>query len=474
MAQKEPTVSWQVLLDDAQWEREARAPSAVEDSEKPGQRPVLPRRWLLVGTALLVLVLLGGGLLLWQRAQSGLAEMQREIEEAALREVDAQRQGNPRLAAALLDPAADAEWRERLVAQLMADSSAPPVPVVEEMEWVDGVALVRLSITDPDLPQPSRSARFYRESAGGWLRTPPVASFWGAAESWEGVHFTFRFQTRDRAAVLSAGPRVEAVYLQLRRDLGLPLLPTPRVVVVRPDDRPVEFDFLSGELRHPSPQLLELPAGIGDEDALFRSLILYLINELVRESFDRYAYGQAWMWSNLTESGLRNWLQWESGVSHTGLAVLVPWLLETAPTAAGHPPAGVAEECQLMNALGIRMFLLPCTPGIQFSRPNRSSALELVRLTTTYDFDFTQDANAAGTPSGPMWREESRHEIVAATTIFLYAVEVYGVERLPAFLDALGEHRGWSGVLPAAFGVSVEEFEAGWRGWLAVEFGVAG
>ncbi len=474
MAEKEPTVSWQVLLEDAQWEREAKAPLASTERAESGRRWVLPRRWWITAALVLVLSSLGGGLFLWQRAQSGLAEMQREIEKAALREADAQRQRNPRLALALLDPAADPEWRERLVEQSMADSSGPPVPVVEEMEWVDGVALVRLSITDPDLPQTSRSVRFYRESAGGWLRTPPVASFWGAGESWEGEYFSFRFQTRDRAAVLSAGPQVDAVYLALRQNLGLPILPTRRVVVVRPDDRPVELDFPSGELRHPSPQLLELPAGIGDEDALFRSLTLYLINELVRESFDRYAYGQAWMWSNLTESGLRNWLQWESGVVDISLGDLIPWLLATDPDAPVQLPVGVAEQCQLMNALGVGMLLLPCTPGIQFSRPNRPSVLELARLTTTYDFDFTQDANAAGTPSGPMWREESRQEIVAATTIFLYAGETYGVARLPTFLEAVGDYRGWTGVLPAAYGVSVAEFEAGWRGWLAAEFGVKG
>ena len=474
MAEKEPTVSWQVLLDDAQWEREAKAPLAPTESAKPRRHWVLPRRWLLLGALVLVLVLLIGGLFLWQRAQQGLADMEDEIEKAALVEASAQSQHNPRLAAALLDPAADPEWREGIVERLMADSSTPSASAVESLEWVDGIALVHLSITDPDLPLPSRSVRFYRESAAGWLRTAPVVSFWGAAETWEGEHFSFGFHERDREAVLAAAPQVEAAYLQLRQDLGLPVLPTHRSVLVRPDDRPLEFDFPTGELRHPSPQLLDLPAGVSDESALFRSLILYLINELVRESFDRYAYGQAWMWSNLTESGLRNWLQLESGVLDTSPALLLPWLLEMDPQTERELPAGVAEECQLFTELDARLLLLPCISGMQPSRPNRSSVLELARLTTTYDFDFTQDANAAGTPSGPMWREETRQEIVAATTIFLYATETYGVARLPAFLEALGDHRGWTDVLPAAYGVSVDEFETGWRGWLAAEFGVKG
>ena len=303
--------------------------------------------------------------------------MQQEIEKTALLEANAQSQHNPRLAAALLDPAADPEWRERIVAQLMADHSAPPASAVESLEWADGVALVHLSSTDSDLPLPSRFVRFYRESAAGWLSTSPVASFWGAAETWEGEHFFFGFYQRDRAAVLAAAPRVEVVYVELRQDLGLPILPTRRRVLVRADDRPLEFDFPSGKLRLPSPQLLNLPAGISDESALFCSLTLYLINDLVRESFDRYAYGQAWMWSNLTESGLRNWLQLESGILDVSLAALLPWLLEVDPQAERELPAGGAEQCQLMNGLDMRMLLLPCTPGIQSSRPNRSSVLDL-------------------------------------------------------------------------------------------------
>lgn len=114
--------------------------------------------------------------------------------------------------------------------------------------------------------------------------------------------------------MLLAAPQVESVYQQLRGKLGLPLLPTYKTVVVQPDDRPLSFDFPSGELRQPSPHLLNLPDTISHENALFRSLIFYQINELVRESFDRYGYGRAWMWSNLTESALRNWLQMESGV----------------------------------------------------------------------------------------------------------------------------------------------------------------
>ncbi|MBI3959758.1 MAG: hypothetical protein HY328_13190, partial [Chloroflexi bacterium] len=441
MAEKEPTVSWQVLLDDAHWEQEAKAPLAQTDITPPRRRWVFPRRWLVLGALLLAVIVLVGGLLLWQRAQNGLALVEQEIEKAALLEATAQSQQNPRLAAALLDPATAPEWRDGIVERLVADQSAPPVPAVGRLELAEGVALVHLSLNDPDLPLPSRVVRFYRDDDAGWRRTSPVASFWGAAETWEGEHFLFRFYQRDRMAALAAGPQVEAAYIRLRQHLGLPLLPTRQVVIIRPDDRPLEFDFPSGELRQPSPHLLVLPVGVSDESALFRSLIIYLINGLVRESFDRYAYGPSWMWSNLTESGLRNWLLLKSGVLDIDQRVLIAWLLDQEAQAERRLPVGLAEECQLMDGLDVRVLLLACTPDMHASLPRRSSALRLSRLTTTYEFDFTRDANASSNPSGSMWRTETRREIVATTTLFLYAAQAYGVERFSALLEALGDHR---------------------------------
>ena len=472
MAKKEPAVSWQVLLDDAHWEQEAKAPIPQEESERPQRRWHLPRRWLVVGLLSLVGLVLVGGFLLWQRAQRGLALMEGEIGKAVFLEATAQAQGNPRLAAALLDPRTDSGWQDGVVDGLMADTSAPPLPAVEEVEWGEGVALARLLLTDPDLPLPSQVTRFYRDSDAGWLRTAPDASFWGAAESWEGERFIFRFYQRDREAVLAAAPQVDAVYIQMRQSLALPPLPNHQIVVVRPDDRPLEFNFPSAELRQPSPHLLTLPVPVSHASALFRSLTIYLINELVRESFDRYGFGEGWMWSNLTESGLRNWLLLQSGVLTVDQKILFPWLLDAQAQVERNFPPGVAEECQLMDGLGVHLLLLSCTADIHASLPSRFSILRLSRLVTTYDFDFSRDANVSSVPSGPMWRAETRREIVAATTIFLYAVESYGIERFPALLEALGDQRSWAGALPAVYGVTADAFEEGWRGWLAAEFGV--
>lgn len=471
MAEKEPAVSWQVLLDDAHWDGDAPPPAPLENPE-PARAFVIPRRWWLLGAGLLLGVVVVGGLIFWQRAQAGLAAVQDEIGAVVLLEATAQAGKNPRLAAALLDPQADAAWRAGIVEAQMKDTSAPATVAVEQMELAEGVALVHLLLTDPDLPQPSRVVRFYREEAAGWLRTPPVADFWGEAEAWEGEHFTIRFRQQDRAAVLGAGPRLEEAYIRLRQSVGLPVLPVRRVVVIAADDQPALLDPHSGELHHPSPALLSLPVGVGPDEALYRSLIAYLISEIVRESFDRYAYGESWMWSNLTESGLRNWLLLEADVLVMERPALFAWLFDAEAQAAWTLPAELAAECQLLNGLAVPPPLFVCTPDIHAGRPSRFSATRLARLITTYDFDFVRDANFNSNPSGPMWRAETRREIAAATTIFSYAVHSYGVERLPHLLAALGDYRTWLEALPGAYGVTPDEFEAGWQRWLAAEYGV--
>jgi hypothetical protein len=52
-----------------------------------------------------------------------------------------------------------------------------------------------------------------------------------------------------------------------------------------------------------------------------------------------------------------------------------------------------------------------------------------------------------------------------------YAVAIHGRECLPTLLEALGKHNTWEGVIPGVFGVSDDEFEAGWQAYLADQYG---
>ena len=56
--------------------------------------------------------------------------------------------------------------------------------------------------------------------------------------------------------------------------------------------------------------------------------------------------------------------------------------------------------------------------------------------------------------------------------LFEYAVQRYGRERLPELLFETRPPTTWQTLIPAVFDVSIEDFEAGWRAWLAEAYGL--
>jgi hypothetical protein len=62
---------------------------------------------------------------------------------------------------------------------------------------------------------------------------------------------------------------------------------------------------------------------------------------------------------------------------------------------------------------------------------------------------------------------------VALATVMEYAAETYGPERIPLLLAALNQHARAETLIPAVFGVSAIDFEAGWQAYLAEQYGVS-
>jgi hypothetical protein len=63
-------------------------------------------------------------------------------------------------------------------------------------------------------------------------------------------------------------------------------------------------------------------------------------------------------------------------------------------------------------------------------------------------------------------------QTLALATLIEYVVTTYGREQLPALLAALGQHESWETLIPAIYGVSAIEFEAGWQAYLAAHYGL--
>jgi hypothetical protein len=61
-------------------------------------------------------------------------------------------------------------------------------------------------------------------------------------------------------------------------------------------------------------------------------------------------------------------------------------------------------------------------------------------------------------------------QAVALATLVEYAVATYGHERLPALVAGMGQYNSWETLIPAVFGVSTAEFEAGWQVYLKAHY----
>jgi hypothetical protein len=62
-------------------------------------------------------------------------------------------------------------------------------------------------------------------------------------------------------------------------------------------------------------------------------------------------------------------------------------------------------------------------------------------------------------------------EAIALSTVIEYSVGVYGAESLPALLEGLNRYETWDLLVPAVYGVSPAEFEAGWQEYIAAHYG---
>jgi hypothetical protein len=64
-------------------------------------------------------------------------------------------------------------------------------------------------------------------------------------------------------------------------------------------------------------------------------------------------------------------------------------------------------------------------------------------------------------------------ETILTAALLDYIAATYGPEQIGVLWPFLRESKEWATLIPAVFGVSVAEFEAGWQAYLAEIAGVA-
>jgi hypothetical protein len=76
---------------------------------------------------------------------------------------------------------------------------------------------------------------------------------------------------------------------------------------------------------------------------------------------------------------------------------------------------------------------------------------------------------ASITPSEP---SDDLAEIIGLAIVLEYAATTYGPQRIATFIANTPHYSSWETLIPATFGVPLTDFEKGWRGYLAEQYGV--
>jgi hypothetical protein len=272
--------------------------------------------------------------------------------------------------------------------------------------------------------------------------------------------------------VADAAPRLEQLYARLRRDFGLAATEAAQVipveVVTEPQPPGLRYMHRAYTLIVPSPALLEVPLELEAGDALYQAAVYPLASLVLREV--QHAYPPIWM-NNATHwwpllAALPLWAVWDEGgplaASH---ADIVRWLLHNAQASAPSVYQTLPDDYARLCAAYQVWHLMPADMGIPLACTAGDTTKWSKRWTPALPLRLDElPTRAMSYSSVPSY---SASQMLGMATLIEYVVATYGRAALPRLVTALGEHAGWHTLIPAVFGVSAAEFEAGWHAYLA-------
>ncbi len=470
LVRKKSELSWQVADDDEAWRKLTEQASAAGEPSAAARQGTRARH-RLVGAALfaaLFAVVLAG--YLYRQASAGLTQTESEL--AAMVEVERWAAASESEVAltATLDPAAPAVWRTRILLENVHSDPGPlteaPAAGARPIRFRDDIALIE--VTDHSVTGASYVAqRFYRQTEAGWVRTSPRPELWGPMRHRETDFFIFHFRERDDASVRAVAAEIDEAYADWRAELGLPApdLAMKRTVYVTvpatPDFDMLTFRFIQGSLEIPSPLLLPLREDASPAQALEQTIRQALINDLFRERQERFPVPL--MWHSLLE-GVRMWELQQASNS-------VAWNVDVMRWLYAEWPAIQASERQLHeyeadwlcdvssgSAPLIENRLLPD----DCAGEDPDQLLMWIPLPPQGLHDLLGLYDEPGLPSSQRHWVQSWQRRAGLASVVNYGVETYGRDTLPMLLLATAKHENWDTLIPAVYGVSLEQFEAGW------------
>lgn len=477
MLKRRAKLEWEFLADkdkdkDKPW---PSMPQNVEDrAEQDGN--LLIRRAILFSLTMAFFLIAGiGGAYARQEALKGVEAIEQEVQAVVEAGEWVQHEAPELSADVLVDDSASSyvQWmvtKEQDLLAAKANGHASKLDAhIHDLFLTGGTAVAEVILTGlapaHGTPPVYRETRFYRETEQGWLRTQPDPALWGALRTLETDHLIWRYRQRDEAPVIGVAQQIDALYGQLQRDYGLAQSPeeAKQVIDVQVDAVPgiisPLMDTPTEAIVVPSPSMYIVPVEWTDAEILGQSVALILLENMWIRAVEQHRIER----SRSLLFGIRLWQLWETrlGLSEWRDDV-VRWLYGDVASDADESEAELpARYRELCAAHGIWM-MTPATIGVPLrcdssdSGPyfrevtvpglRRYSLIGLKETEHFYDIRITQ----LGKP-------------IQMFTVVDYAVTAYGRERLPDLVAALGRHDRWETLVPAVYGVSLDEFERGWQ-----------
>jgi len=306
----------------------------------------------------------------------------------------------------------------------------------------------------------------------------PDAALWGPERSLETPSVLFTFRQHDAASIIAVALQVEEIYATIRRNFGLPSKSGAEKLVIdvsvtqAPGQIYSRILLLEGldTLRVPSPALYQAPVAFTDTELLAQSIALPMLDYLLIEARDHHQISMKWQ---PMMSSLELWQLWDLDLPLSRWRnALVKWVYVDLPTTKlgeaiplpGHYTTLCTEhKLWLRSPQEIHLPFLCINPGqAQESYPwweAHHPPLRLGALAAPFNPEYYSGALINRVVDGG--------QLIALSTLVDYAVVTYGRERLPLLLGNLGQFDTWETLIPAVYGVSAAEFEAGWQEYLS-------
>jgi hypothetical protein len=458
-------LEWQTCDTEVEWQAAVQATPA---DAVAGPTPALRLAWVArrrriaaaLLTALLIVLVTAGGWV-WHTANTGLELLEAEVGDTVNADV----------------------WTET---QRTAD--------VELLDLADDVAVVEMTLPAVEDRPALRQPLVYQRIDAGWLRTAPTAALWDVSRRLETTYFVFRIFDQDAKAVKAAAARLDALYPTVYGSF-LPGMPRGEKLMVQVDPAQPPGEIAKRATNHDplvvaSPAAYLAPEAISQADLLAQSVVLALLEALKTQGAQRYSdepyslsfrSGGISLWQWL--AGVQLWQLWANDLPLAAWREpVVQWVFSDLYDAQGNlqvAPDFMPEFCALhglwvYTPMQVQIPLSCDSPDrlvhylawrIAYPRPVQLGQLAM---------PIAADA-APGLQSvmGEAGRSPHPAAAVALATVLEYAAETYGPERIPLLLAALNQHARAETLIPAVFGVSAIDFEAGWQAYLAEQYGVS-